>query len=46
MTLESRAVTLSSGVIRRTITLAEIPAPTGREDARRERLRSWWLEDG
>jgi tripeptide aminopeptidase len=46
MTLESRAVTLSSAVIRRTIKLAEIPAPTGGEDARRERLRSWWLQDG
>jgi tripeptide aminopeptidase len=42
----SQAATLSSVVLRRTIELAEIPAPTGREDARRDRLRSWWLQDG
>ncbi len=29
MTLESRAVTLSSAVLRAAIKLAEIPAPTG-----------------
>jgi tripeptide aminopeptidase len=46
MTAESQATALSSVVLRRTIQLAEIPAPTGREDARRERLRSWWLRDG
>lgn len=43
---ESEAATLSTVVLQRTVKLAEIPAPTGREDARRERLRSWWLRDG
>jgi tripeptide aminopeptidase len=33
-------------VLRRTVELAEIPAPTGLEDARRERAATWWLEDG
>jgi tripeptide aminopeptidase len=37
---------LSGAVIRRTVKLAEIPAPTGHEDTRRERVRSWWLRDG
>ena len=46
MTAESQAATLSGVVLRRTIELAEIPAPTGREEARRERLRSWWRQDG
>lgn len=41
-----QASTLSSAVIRRTVKLAEIPAPAGREDTRRERVRSWWLRDG
>jgi tripeptide aminopeptidase len=41
-----QASTLSSAVIRRTVKLAEIPAPTGHEDTRRERVRSWWLRDG
>jgi acetylornithine deacetylase/succinyl-diaminopimelate desuccinylase-like protein len=36
----------SDEVVRRTVELAEIPAPTGLEDARRDRVRSWWLEDG
>jgi acetylornithine deacetylase/succinyl-diaminopimelate desuccinylase-like protein len=45
-TLRPQADALSSAVIRRTVKLAEIPAPTGREDARRERVRSWWLRDG
>jgi tripeptide aminopeptidase len=39
-------VNLSDVVVRRTIELAEIPAPTGREEARRERVRAWWLADG
>jgi hypothetical protein len=33
-------------VIERTVELAEIPAPTGLEAARQERVRTWWLEDG
>jgi acetylornithine deacetylase/succinyl-diaminopimelate desuccinylase-like protein len=33
-------------VVRRTIELAQIPAPTGLEAARQERVRTWWLEDG
>jgi tripeptide aminopeptidase len=33
-------------VVRRTVELAEIPAPTGLEAARHERVRTWWLEDG
>lgn len=37
---------LSSAVIRRTVKLTEIPAPTGHEGTRRERVRSWWLRDG
>jgi tripeptide aminopeptidase len=37
---------LSSVVLRRTVELAEIPAPTGGEEARRERVRWWWLRDG
>jgi tripeptide aminopeptidase len=37
---------LADVVLRRTVELAEIPAPTGREDARRERVRSWWTQDG
>jgi tripeptide aminopeptidase len=37
---------LSAAVLERTVELAEIPAPTGHEDARRERVRSWWQQDG
>lgn len=37
---------LVGAVVRRTVELAEIPAPTGQEDARRERVTSWWQEDG
>ena len=33
-------------VVRRTVELAEIPAPTGLEAARRDRVRSWWLDTG
>jgi tripeptide aminopeptidase len=40
------SITARDAVIRRTVELAEIPAPTGLEDARRDRTRSWWLEDG
>ena len=46
MTTPPQAGTLSSAVIRRTVKLAEIPAPTGHEDTRRERVRSWWRQDG
>ena len=37
---------LGEAVLRRTVELAEIPAPTGQEGARRERVRSWWQQDG
>ena len=40
------ADTLGETVLRRTVELAEIPAPTGQEGARRERVRSWWQRDG
>ncbi len=33
-------------VVRRTIELAEIPAPTGVEAARAALVRSWWELDG
>jgi tripeptide aminopeptidase len=33
-------------VLSRTVELAEIPAPTGQEDARRDLVRSWWQRDG
>jgi tripeptide aminopeptidase len=46
MTAGGMAQQLSEVVLRRTVELAEIPAPTGREDARRERVRSWWAQDG
>ncbi len=36
---------LGEAVLRRTVELAEIPAPTGQEGARRERVRSWWQQD-
>jgi acetylornithine deacetylase/succinyl-diaminopimelate desuccinylase-like protein len=32
--------------VRRTVELAQIPAPTGQEGARRELVRSWWQADG
>jgi len=44
--LTGQSITLSDVVVRRTVELAEIPAPTGLEDARRERVLTWWLEDG
>jgi tripeptide aminopeptidase len=37
---------LSATVLDRTVELAEIPAPTGQEAARRDRVRSWWRRDG
>jgi tripeptide aminopeptidase len=37
---------LAGTVTRRTVELAEIPGPTGQEGARRERVRSWWQQDG
>ena len=33
-------------VLSRTVELAEIPAPTGQEDARRELVKCWWERDG
>jgi tripeptide aminopeptidase len=33
-------------VVRRTIELAEVPAPTGDEEARAAIVRSWWERDG
>jgi tripeptide aminopeptidase len=45
-TPQPQASALSSAVIRRTVKLTEIPAPTGHEGMRRERVRSWWLRDG
>ncbi|MGZ4132176.1 MAG: M20/M25/M40 family metallo-hydrolase [Actinomycetota bacterium] len=37
---------LADTVIRRTIELAEVPAPTGAEGARAGLVRSWWAIDG
>jgi tripeptide aminopeptidase len=37
---------LADAVLHRTIELAEIPAPTGREAQRRERVLRWWHQDG
>ena len=39
-------VTSPTEVVRRTVELAQIPAPTGLVGARHERVRTWWLEDG
>ena len=39
-------VTCLDLVIERRVELAEIPAPTGLQAARHERVRKWWLEDG
>jgi tripeptide aminopeptidase len=33
-------------VVRRTIALSEVPAPTGAEAERAELVRSWWAQDG
>jgi tripeptide aminopeptidase len=41
-----QASALSNAVVRRTVKLTEIPAPTGHEGTRRERVRSWWQRDG
>jgi tripeptide aminopeptidase len=46
MTFKELSITAGDDVIRRTVELAEIPAPTGLEGARQERVRTWWLEDG
>jgi tripeptide aminopeptidase len=37
---------LTDIVLSRTVELAEILAPTGQEEARRELVRSWWQHDG
>jgi tripeptide aminopeptidase len=37
---------LTDTVLSRTVELAEIPGPTGQEEARRELVRSWWQHDG
>ena len=37
---------LAEAVIRRTIALAAIPAPTGAEKARADLVLRWWAEDG
>jgi acetylornithine deacetylase/succinyl-diaminopimelate desuccinylase-like protein len=39
-------MTVSDVVLRRTLELAEVPAPTGSEGARASLVRSWWLADG
>jgi acetylornithine deacetylase/succinyl-diaminopimelate desuccinylase-like protein len=39
-------MTAEQQVLSRTVELAEIPAPTGQEDARRDLVRSWWQRDG
>lgn len=41
-----RARDLAQAVIRRTIELARIPAPTGAEKARAGLVSRWWAEDG
>jgi acetylornithine deacetylase/succinyl-diaminopimelate desuccinylase-like protein len=46
MTPSEESITAVGDVVGRTVELAEIPAPTGLEDARRERVQTWWLEDG
>jgi tripeptide aminopeptidase len=40
------ATALADVTARRTVELAQIPAPTGQEGARRELVRSWWQADG
>jgi len=42
----SAARDLAAAVLRRTIALAEIPAPTGAEKARADLVLRWWAEDG
>jgi len=42
----AQATALADAVLRRTVELAQIPAPTGQEGARRELVRSWWQADG
>ncbi len=46
MTPGPELTALTDTVLSRTVELAEVPAPTGQEDARRELVRSWWLRDG
>ncbi len=46
MTPAAQASALADAVLRRTVELAQIPAPTGQEGARRELVRSWWQADG
>jgi tripeptide aminopeptidase len=38
--------TLAAAVLKRTIELAEVPAPTGYEGNRAAMVRSWWSDDG
>jgi tripeptide aminopeptidase len=40
------AAALADVTARRTVELAQLPAPTGQEGARRELVRSWWQADG
>jgi tripeptide aminopeptidase len=46
MTGRASARDLAKAVIRRTIELAEIPAPTGAEQSRAGLVLRWWAEDG
>jgi di/tripeptidase len=46
MTGPASARELTPTVIRRTIELAEIPAPTGAEQARADLVLRWWDTDG
>jgi len=46
MMKEGSAISAEQQVISRTVELAEIPAPTGLQDARRDLVRSWWQRDG
>jgi tripeptide aminopeptidase len=39
-------MTAEQHVLSRTVELAELPAPTGHEDARRDLVMSWWQRDG
>jgi len=46
MTGPASARDLAPAVIRRTIELAETPAPTGAEQSRADLVLRWWAEDG
>jgi len=37
---------LTQTVVQRTIEIAQVPAPTGHEDARASLVRAWWERDG